>query len=73
MSRIAQRLTGYSPKEFFEAELRPTSSAHDFCVPDGIRVRQSIRAYSGNIIGPEDMNPEREDLKKNIPDSLKPR
>lgn len=72
MSRIAQRITGYTPKEFFEAELRPTSSANDFFVPGGITIRQSIRAFLGNIVGPEDLNPERDKLKENIPDSLQP-
>jgi len=73
MSKIAQRITGYSERDFFMAESRPTSSAHDFFIPGGITVRQSIRAYSGNIVGPEDLNPERENLRKNIPDSLKVR
>lgn len=72
MSKIAQRITGLSEKELFEVDFRSTNSASDAWYPDGVEARQSVRVYSGMIIGPEDLNEERKKLKKSYPPALRP-
>lgn len=72
MSKIAQRITGLSAKELFDADFRSTNTVKDVCYPLGVEVRQSVRVYAGMIIGPGDLNEERKKLIKNTPPSLRP-
>jgi len=67
---IIKRLTGMTDKEIFEADIPTTSSVRDIFYPKGITPRQSVRVWAHKLVGPEDLNEKREQLRKNTPAAL---
>ena len=68
MSEIARRLTGMSEKDFFEYNFTSINSIEEVF---GIKHCRDPRIYAGLIIGPGDLNKEREWLMNNIPKALR--
>ena len=71
MSKIAERITGLNSQELFESDFPSINSVKDVCYPAGAEVRQSVRAYTGLLIGPGDLNEVRKQLRNNTPKALR--
>lgn len=68
MSEIARRLTGMTEKELWEYNFPSINSIEEV---SGTEHCRDPRIYAGLIIGPGDLNEERERLRNNIPKALK--
>ena len=71
MSKVAKLMTGLSDSEFLDRTLLPTGSRMDVFYPKGAVPRQSARVFGGKLVGPEDLNDKRRQLRENIPPALR--
>lgn len=66
MSAIARRLTGMTEKELREYNFPSVKSIRDVFGA----THKDVRIFAGLIIGPEDLDKKRKELRNNIPKAL---
>ena len=69
---LAERLTGLDEWGIREYKRPPAGSKNDVSYPTGSKPRQNIRIWARMLVGREDLNEERERLRKNVPPALRP-